>query len=296
MSERLLEALREQAERTTPVPAFELIEEAGRARRRHRRAIGGAVAACLLATTGLLATTTGDTPGPRPADQGPDSSATPWPGSTMTTVEPGTYEFRYSPVADSPLVHVTVPRGWNAWVGPNRFDGLDRRVTEEGEDNEDTLAAASRWYAVLLPLEVHWVAQPGCGAEVVSNDAAGLVRALRRLPGMQVTEGPTPTTRGGHPAWHLRLRADGTTPTCSRDSGLATTQGAIGIGDRGYQYDAWVIEAGTSPLLLWAAWSPATPERDVSDLLAMVASVELRGPGHPASVSGPVTADRPGTP
>jgi hypothetical protein len=278
MSERLLEAFREEAEQVTRVPAFELIEAAGRARRRRRRAIGGAVAACVLATTGLLATTTGDTRGPRPADQHPDSLVTPWPGPTMTTVEPGTYEFRYSPIAGSHLVHVTVPRGWNAWLGPNRFEGLDRRVTEEGEDNEETLGDA-RWYAGLLPLEVHWVAQPGCGAQVVSNDAPALVRGLERLPGTQVTEGPTATMRRGHPAWHLRLRSVGTTPTCSRDSALATTQGAVGIGERGHQYDAWVIEAGSSPLLLWAEWSPTTPERDVAELLAMVDSVELRRPG-----------------
>ncbi len=99
MSERLLlEAFREEAERPTRLPAFELIEAAGRARRRRRHAIGGAVAACLLAATGFVATTTGDTPDPQPAeDPDPGSSATPWPGPTMTTLEEGTYDL--TPVA-----------------------------------------------------------------------------------------------------------------------------------------------------------------------------------------------------
>ena len=44
MSERLLEAFREEAERATPLPAFELIEATGRARRRRRHAVVSGVA------------------------------------------------------------------------------------------------------------------------------------------------------------------------------------------------------------------------------------------------------------
>ncbi len=68
MSERLLEAFREEAERGTPLPAFELIEAAGRARRRRRHAVVSGVAACVLGVSGLLAATYDDSPGPQPAD------------------------------------------------------------------------------------------------------------------------------------------------------------------------------------------------------------------------------------
>ena len=65
MSERLLlEAFREDAERLTRPPAFELIEAVGRARRRRRHAIGGVVAACLLAATGVVASQDRRVPGP----------------------------------------------------------------------------------------------------------------------------------------------------------------------------------------------------------------------------------------
>ena len=61
-------AFREEVERTTPVPAFELIEAAGRARRRRRHAIGGVVAACMLAATGLVVSQDGGSPDPQPAE------------------------------------------------------------------------------------------------------------------------------------------------------------------------------------------------------------------------------------
>lgn len=276
MPERLLEAFREDAERITRRPPFELIEAAGRARRRRRHAMGGAVAACLLTVTGLLAATTGDSPTPQPAeDPDPRSDVTPWPGPTMTTVAEGTYEFRYSTTPESPLVRVTVPAGWNSWLGPNRFEGLGREVTSDGS-NEDVYLQGPDWYAGLLVLEVQWVAQRGCSAaDVRDGDARTLVRALTEMPRFRVSAGPTGTTHDGHPATHLRLHGLGDVPNCSRDAILLTAQGAIGGGAADTSYDVRVIDTGVGAVVVWAEWSRGTPRRDVHGLLGMVDSVEI---------------------
>ncbi|WP_107765977.1 hypothetical protein [Nocardioides terrigena] len=278
MSERLLlESFREDAERLTRLPAFELIEAAGRARRRRRHTIGGVVAACLLATTGVVVTTTGDTPDPRPAeDPAPRSLATPWPGPTMTTMKEGTYEFRPSIAPGSPPVLVTLPPGWNAWEGPNRFEGLDRSVTDDADVNEGVIEEHPRWYAGLLVLDVQWVAQRGCSfADTADDDAAALAQTLVRLPGFGVDTGPTSATVDGLPALHLRLRGLGTLPRCTGGVVLHSSHGPIGGGEADTLYDVWVIDTGVSPVLVWAEWSRSTPQRDVDDLLAMVDSVEI---------------------
>jgi hypothetical protein len=278
MSERLLlESFREDAERLTRLPAFELIEAAGRARRRRRHTIGGVAAACLLAVTGVVATTTGDTPDPRPAeDPAPRTLATPWPGPTMTTMKEGTYEFRPSIAPGSPPVLVTVPPGWNAWEGPNRFEGVGRAVTHDPAINEALVEDNSRWYAGLLVLDVQWVAQRGCSfADTSNDDAAALAQTLVRMPGFGVDAGPTPATRDGHSALHLRLRGRGTLPSCAGEVTLHSSHGPIGGGEADTFYDAWVIDTGVSPVLVWAEWSRSTPQRDVDDLLAMVDSVEI---------------------
>ena len=278
MSERMmLEAFREDAERLTSLPAFELIEAAGRARRRRRHAIGGIAAAGLLVATGILATTTGDTPAPRPAeDPAPRALATPWPGPTMTTVEEGTYEFRVAVAPDNPPVRVTLPEGWNAWRGPNRFEGLGRIVTDDADVNEGVLAGDPRWYAGLLVLDVRWVAQRGCTfADTSDSDAATVARALARMPGFGVDRGPIRTTRDGHPALHLQMRGLGTAPGCTGEDVVLSSQGPVGGGGVDDLYDVWVIDTGVNPVVVWAAWTRGTPERDVEDLLDMVESVEI---------------------
>jgi hypothetical protein len=278
MSERmLLEAFREDAERLTRLPAFELIEAAGRARRRRRHAIGGVVAACLLAATGVVATTTGDTPEPQPADDpDPRSQATPWRGPTMTTVKAGTYEFHTSASPTTNVVAVTVPRGWNAWRGPNRFAGLDREPTELADVNERILADDPAWYAGLLVMDVRWVAQRGCTyADTADDDASSLARALARMPGFRVDSGPTSSTRDDHPAQHLRLSGLGSLPECAGEVALHTTHGPIGGGGTENVYDIWVIDTGVTPVVVWAEWDHNTPSRDVADLLGMVESVEI---------------------
>ena len=75
MSERLLEAFREEAEHSTPLPDFDLISAAGRDRRRRRHAVVAAVTACVLGASGLLAATYGDRADPQPAEDSDGASS-----------------------------------------------------------------------------------------------------------------------------------------------------------------------------------------------------------------------------
>jgi hypothetical protein len=263
MSERLLTAFREEVERTTPVPAFELIEAAGRARRRRRHAIGGAVAACLLAATGLVVSQDGRSPAPQPAE-GPDpsSSATVWPGPTTRTLEEGTYDL--TPFADLtlPAARVTVPDGWNAggW-GPDRFAG----VGPAGADNDKALRD-SPWYAGLLVLDVNLPPRSNCASvDLTAADTEEVLSVLMKQPRQEVVSGP---------AVHLTLRETRREPQCPLGS-MFDVQGRIGQLGLGGTYELLLVEVEDEPLLVVAGWTRNAPRDTVAELLAMADSIEL---------------------
>jgi hypothetical protein len=276
MSERLLEAFREEAEQVTRVPAFELIEAAGRARRRRRHAVVGAVTACVLAVTGLLVGTDRDRGDPQPAEDG-TSEVTPYPGARMATLREGTYELM-PPHHSRPVVRFTLPAGWNSWVGPNRFEGLGDQVSDHVGANNKVLEQDPEWYLGLLFMEVEWVAQRGCTmTDLKGDDTASLVQALTEVPRLRVTSGPEDTVRFGHPAVHLRLEEQGGRVECLNDSlfNAAVNLGVTYLG-RGTTYDAWVIDLDGRPLLMWAGWTARTPDAEVRSLLGVVDSVEIQ--------------------
>ncbi len=286
MSERLLEALREEAELTTRVPTFDLIAAAGRARRRRRHAVVGAVAACVLGAGGFFAHADAGSTELQPTQDQDASYAIPWPGPTMTTLREGTYEIPFSVRVGSPEAQLTLPPGWNAWLGPNRFEGLGRRVTHDGRVNERILARDPDWYVGLLLLEVTWVAQPGChAADVTDSDTSGLVRALTDIPGMEVVDPPTSSSHSGRDAVHLRLRQDGNGPACSQDFLFQAPPGPVGFVGNGAVYDAWVIDVDGRPLLAWAAWTRGAPPAEVEALLGIVDTVELHDHTYPTGIS-----------
>lgn len=277
MSERLLEAFREEAEHTTRVPAFELIEAAGRARRRRRHAVVAAVTACVLGTSGLLAATYGDRADPQPAGDPDDVSlARPFPVGTMTTLPEGTYEL--DPFnTGQPTVRFTLPGGWNSWVGPNRFEGLSDGTSDQAGSNEDVLERGPDWVLGMLALHVEWLAQPGCTmAEMFREDTTTIVEALTRIPGLEVVTGPERGVRFGHPVVHLRLREQGRADECPNQAYLnAYPTAQVNYLGRGTTYDAWVIDLRGRPLLVWAAWTRDAPEDEVDDLMGVVDSIEL---------------------
>lgn len=276
MSERLLEAFREEAEVVTPVPPFDLIEAAGRRRRRRRHAVVAAVAAVVVGVVGVVARPDPGSSDPRPAGN-TSSDVTPWPGPVMTTLPHGTYEVPFAVASGSPRARLTLPPGWNAWLGPNRFEGMTTRVTRTATVNERILSQDPRWYVGLLLIRAQWVAQPGCtSADVSDKDIGDLAQALTRAPGMQVVAGPDTTVRAGHPAVHIRMRQRTAAPECSRDVLFQAPPGTIGFMDEGDRYDAWLIDVDGGPLLVWATWTRGAPTAEVAALLRIADSVEVR--------------------
>lgn len=271
MSERLLEAFREETERATPVPAFELIETAGRRRRHRRHAATGVAAACALVVTGLLAGTGQDRGDPQPAEA-PSSLATPWPGPTMTTLPEGTYDL--TPLADValPAARVMIPDGWNAaqW-GPDRFAG----VGPAGADNEQALRD-SPWYAGLVALEVNLLTRSNCAwVDFMGADLGEVLAALEDLPRQEVASGPDEVTRFGRPAFHLSLRETRRAPQCPQGTMLDGAEGRIGQLGLGGTYELWLVDVEDKPLLVVAGWTRDTPSPVVEELLAMADSIEL---------------------
>ncbi len=66
-------------------------------------------------------------------------------------------------------------------MGPNRFEGLGRIVTDDADVNEEVLADDPRVVRRLLVLDVRWVAQPGCTlVDLMGADAEALAQALTR--------------------------------------------------------------------------------------------------------------------
>lgn len=277
MSERLLEAFREAAEQHARVPAFETIETAGRRRRLRRHAVAGAATACVLGVSGIVAGTFGDSTDPQPAEDPDQTSLTrPYPVMTNTTLDAGTYEFRPSKDASLPAVRFTLPAGWNSWLGPNRFAGLDDLATDEGRTNAELLVQDPEWVLGMVALDVKWIAQPRCVmTDMTGLDTAALVGALTTVPRLAVTSGPESTVRFGHPAVHLQLRQRGPGDACPQDSLMTTAEAAMRYLGRGSTIDAWVVDMDGRPLLLMAVWTAGTPSAEVQDLHAVVDSVEL---------------------
>ncbi|WP_457207162.1 hypothetical protein [Nocardioides sp. P5_C9_2] len=276
MSERLLEAFREKAEASTPVPAFETIEAAGRARRRRRHATVALIAACTLGVAGFVAATDGAPDAPRPAG-GPDPSsiATPWPGPTMTTLPGGTYDL--TPYADVtlPAAQVTIPDGWNAQYGPDLFAG----VGPAGSDNGRALRR-SPWYAGLVVTEVDSLSEGDCDTNfLIGAGSEEVLAALMELPRLEVTSGPDTTTRFGHPAVHLGMRDSRREPVCPYGGMFGATEGRIGDLGLGGTYDLWLVDVDGEPLLVMTAWSRNAPRSTVAELQGMADTIELH-PRH----------------
>lgn len=277
MSEQLLEAFREEAEQHTRVPAFESIEAAGRRRRLRRHAAAGVMTACILGVSGLVAGTVGDSTDPQPAEDPDETSrTTPYPVMTNTTLEAGAYEFRPSKDTSLPAVRFTLPAGWNSWLGPNRFAGLDDLATDEGRTNGELLVQDPEWVLGMVALDVKWIAQRGCTmTDLTGEDTSALVEALTAVPRLTVTSGPESTVRFGYPAVHLQMREQGRGRSCPQDSVMTTAEAAFGYLGSGTTIDAWVVDVDGRPLVLWAVWTARTPNGEVQDLLGIVDSIEL---------------------
>ena len=59
-----------------------------------------------------------------------------YPGPVMEDLDPGTYELTPSSDPDFPRARISLASGWNAWEGPNRFDGQAPRQQRGGDSGK----------------------------------------------------------------------------------------------------------------------------------------------------------------
>ncbi len=77
------------------------------------------------------------------------------------------------------------------------------------------------------------------------------------------------------PATHLRLRG-GAAPACLDDYLFTTSRySTIDATGRDTTYDAWVLDVGGRPLLVWGVWTDTAPPSEVGELLDVIDTLEV---------------------
>src|SRR3954462_5653101 len=190
------------AETLVEIPDFTELDQRGRALRVRRRAGVAAALAAVLTVAGVTFAQTHRTNADRGPVQLPHLKARTYQGATMKDLKPGTYQLRPSAIDSTLIAELSLPRGWNAWVGPNRFDGH-----APGRSNEEALGHLT-WYAGALVLEVNEVNTHGCGDPDVRvlETPREVVTALGRAFSTEVVRGPEAVERFGYHATRMRLR------------------------------------------------------------------------------------------
>jgi hypothetical protein len=268
MSELQLREFRAHAEELVDLPDLAELESRGRRLHRRRVALGAGLAAAVLAVTGGLVAADQRDDGDSTPVEPPDKRDVSYPGAVMETLDAGTYVLQPSLENDAPRVRLTLPEGWNAWEGPNRFDG-----------NLDT----STWYAGVLVVEVEAVASEACGPPVrgdcVGETPEELVDALRRAPGFKVTVDEAPTEMFGYPATHLQLRSTPETRGCLRKNNLLYTERSGNVaGGPETLADTWVVDLDGEAILIDVGFTPKTPPEIQDELYEIVDSIEFVDP------------------
>ena len=269
MSEERLRQLGRQAEDLVDLPDLATLQRRGSAMRL-RRQVGVVAAAMLLAATGvwLVQDRTPATLEPAPPIE-PGVGAPPYPGRLMQDLEPGTYEL--GPVDGRASVLVTVPAKWNSWVGPNRFNGHAKGLTNDEAFERHT------WYVGLMVLWVHSVADETCvpprSPALDVDSYRETVDAIRRLPGYRLVDGPTSGTTFGHRATHFTFRQGAEAAGCEDKYNLFGTESGILGGEE--RLDLWVVDVAGTTILVYAGESGNVPQRIRDELTRVVDSVEF---------------------
>jgi hypothetical protein len=273
MSEQLKE-FGARAETLVEIPDFAELDKRGRGLRTRRRVgLAGALAA-VLAVAGLAFTQAHRTS----ADDGPVHPAPTrthaYQGGTMKTLAAGTYRLHPSSTESDLTAELTVPRGWNSWIGPNRFDGH-----APGRSNEDALDHLT-WYVGALVLEVDGVNTHGCGSPSEGlTSTKDVVAALGRAFSMDVVRGPEPDRRFGYPASRMRLRVTPAFEKCPEDTLAVFHSAADGYVQYAYAgtlLDVWVVDVDGTPIYVQKAWTPKAPDSARGELDGVIDSIELR--------------------
>jgi hypothetical protein len=276
MSDQRLRDLGREAEELVDLPDLGSLERRGHALR-FRRQVAVVGAAAVVATAGVFLFQDRTTETPQPAPPRSDSS-TVYPGGQMQDLEAGTYELTPSRDGTEPTVLLTVPDGWNAWEGPNRFDG--HRVGDES--NEEALPR-STWLVGVLVLDVQSVATERCQPAMGEPTGIDLpyqqtIRAVRDIPGYRAT---VDRTGGdglfGHPSTLIRLSPDAAQQECAGGPRLfgTDTNGGIGLGG---DLDLYVVDVDGLTYVVVANVLGSPPQEVRDELAGILASVEFVQP------------------
>lgn len=268
MNELQLREFRTRAEELVDLPDLAELESRGRRMHRRRIALGAGLAAVVLAVVGGIVINQRDDGNQAPIEPPDERRDVTYPGAVMETLEPGTYVLQPSLEDSAPRVQLTLPEGWNAWEGPNRFDG----------DLETT-----QWYAGLVVVEVEAIASKACDPQVrggyLGESPEELVDALRRAPGFHVTVDEAPTEMFGHPATHLQLRSTPESRRCWEKNNLLYTERNGNVsGGSGTLTDTWVVDLDGEAILIDVGFTPKTPPEIRRELYGIVDSIEFVDP------------------
>src|SRR5262245_33121637 len=195
MSEQQLKDFGARAETLVEIPDFAELDQRGHELRVRRRVGVAAALAAVLAVAGVTVMQVHrNDVDDRPIKPPGSLRARPYPDATMETLDAGTYRLRPS-VDDTLSAELTLPAGWNSWVGPNRYNGHGH-----GRTNGEALGHMT-WYVGALVLEVDQVSRHGCSPysrALTTPDE--VVAALRHAFATEMLRDPEPVRRFGYPA------------------------------------------------------------------------------------------------
>jgi hypothetical protein len=278
MNEQQLREFGAHAEDLVEIPDLADLERKG-ARLQVRRRVSVATALAVVLT--VAGVTFAQTHRPRtddhPVHPTPSENARPYRGGTMKTLDEGTYALHPSFAESSLTAEFSVPRGWNSWVGPNRFDGH-----APGRSNDEALGHLT-WYVGALVLEVDSVNTDGCGAPVsgLLESPAQVVTALGRAFSMEVTRRPEQVRAFGYPATRLRMRVTKAAESCRKDTAVfhSSVDGYIQYAYTGTLLDVWVLDVQGLPIYVQKAWTPNAPRHIRDQLDGVVGSIRISSDG-----------------
>jgi len=274
MSELKLRKFASRAEDLVILPDLADLDRQGHALRRRRQAVVATLAACLLAVVGLVVVSH-DSPRDVAPIRPPDDSGgvRSYPGNMMRDLASGTYEMDVSDASGFPNVRFTLPDGWNAWEGPNRFNGH-----AGGRSNEDALGHLT-WYVGVVYLDVVAVATEPCGqVRMVDPTVAAVTRAMATVPGHRVVRDAGRVRAFGHPATHFRIRPTAALDDCPDQTMYVSGTGAGIQPFTGGASDVWVVDVGGHPIVVFAAHSKGVPPTIRREQAAVLASTEFTSP------------------
>jgi hypothetical protein len=265
------------AETLVEIPDFAELDRKGRALRVRRRAGVAAALAVVLAVAGVTVVQIHRTSVDHEPIKPPHTQTRDYKGATMKTLDPGTYRLHPSLIESDLTAELTLPPGWNSWIGPNRFDGH-----APGRSNGQALDHLT-WYVGALVLEVDGVNTRGCGNPTsMTKTPEKVVAALSRAFSMEMVRDPRQVHRFGYPATRMRLRVTHAFEDCGEANASvfhSTADGFIQDAYTGTILDVWVVDVDGTPIYVQRAWTPNAPLTARDELDSVIDSIRFKNAG-----------------